>query len=147
MERIIKSRAGFILLILALVIGFFVFKLYDMQIAQYESDTNKDGLLNIGDQGKKVTQLQKDLNTLGYKIEVDGIFGNQTENSIIDFQTDMGIGEDGMVGPSTEGALKSAVKANTYSPDDFVEEVQKITGTIINGIAGPETLSKSVPAC
>ena len=40
MERISKLRAGIILLIFALVVSFFAFKLYDLQIIQTEGDTD-----------------------------------------------------------------------------------------------------------
>ena len=39
MERINKFRAGIILLIFALVVSFFSFKLYDLQIIQTDGDT------------------------------------------------------------------------------------------------------------
>lgn len=40
MERISKFRAGIILLLFALVVSFFAFKLYDLQIIQTEGDTD-----------------------------------------------------------------------------------------------------------
>lgn len=46
-------------------------------------------------------------NKYGYGIGVDGIFGQQTENAVRDFQSSHGLGVDGIVGPLTWQALIS----------------------------------------
>src|SRR5215510_13422099 len=44
-------------------------------------------------------------NKFGYSIDVDGIFGQQTENATRDFQTSQGLLVDGIIGPQTWQAL------------------------------------------
>ena len=44
-------------------------------------------------------------NKFGYGIDVDGIFGPQTENAARDFQTSHGLLVDGIIGPQTWQAL------------------------------------------
>ena len=46
-------------------------------------------------------------NKFGYSIDVDGIFGQQTENATRDFQTVYGLTVDGIIGPQTWRALVS----------------------------------------
>lgn len=56
--------------------------------------------------------LQKSLNKLGAKIEVDGLPGNQTREAIKLFQKAVNIDVDGLVGPATLDALNKAITAN-----------------------------------
>lgn len=54
--------------------------------------------LRRGDQGNAVKFLQLLLNNFhGYSIQVDGIFGQQTENSIRDFQSSHNLPLTGIV--------------------------------------------------
>ena len=63
-------------------------------------------------------------------------------------QKDFSITVDGIVGPNTEAVIEAALEAknsdNEYGLDDFVLDVQKIIGAEPDGIAGPETLSKTI---
>ncbi len=53
-----------------------------------------------GSHGQAVRAVQKLLNDkFGYSLSVDGIFGPDTNAAVKDFQTDHGIGVDGIVGP------------------------------------------------
>lgn len=68
------------------------------------------GYLEKGDSGEEVRKWQKYLVWYGYKIDVDGIFGINTERATIDFQTKMGFATkwiDGLVGAKT---IKQAKK-------------------------------------
>ena len=56
----------------------------------------------------EVEELQRDLGLKGYKINVDGYFGSETEASVKDFQMKQGLDDDGVVGPSTWAALLGA---------------------------------------
>lgn len=51
--------------------------------------------------GTDVAELQKILNSLEYKVAVDGYFGEATENAVRNFQQESGIPADGIVGPET----------------------------------------------
>lgn len=64
-----------------------------------------------GDKGTGVRLLQNILKSSGFPPwdpgVVDGVFGPQTELAVRNFQTDMSIGVDGIVGPMTWTALWS----------------------------------------
>jgi len=72
-------------------------------------------ILNEGDRGTEVRQLQTDLNKLGYKLEVDGIFGPATDKAVEDFQRKNKLAVDGAVGPNTSSSLAKAI-ANLSKP-------------------------------
>ena len=63
--------------------------------------------LRIGSQGPMVEFLQNILIYLGfYTGEIDGIFGQDTKNAVVQFQRQNGLTTDGIVGPSTWLALR-----------------------------------------
>lgn len=72
--------------------------------------------LGMGDKGTKVRELQANLVKLGYKIEVDGIFGTKTDEAVEKFQKSKGLTADGMVGPNTTAALAKALASLTAKP-------------------------------
>ena len=67
-------------------------------------------LIKEGDKGDKIKDLQTKLNQLGYKLAVDGIFGNATETAIKDFQRKNGLVDDGIVGEKTWNKLLEVLK-------------------------------------
>ena len=63
-------------------------------------------MVAFGDSGDAVTTLQTELNAQGYACgEADGVFGQNTLNAVIAFQTAKGLAADGIVGELTWGAL------------------------------------------
>jgi peptidoglycan hydrolase-like protein with peptidoglycan-binding domain len=65
-----------------------------------------------GETGDSVGTLQQALYDLGYPLPIsfatgtpDGIYGAETEATVRQFQTDQGIGRDGVAGHDTLGAL------------------------------------------
>lgn len=68
-----------------------------------------------GDRGAGVSTRQAQLNQVGYKLTVDGIFGNATEAAVRDFQTKNGLAVDGVIGAATDAKLKSVI-ANLNKP-------------------------------
>ena len=65
-----------------------------------------DGLLNFGDRGREVEELQHVLNLrLALDIDVDGIFGKDTQNAVKEFQRRNSLSIDGVVDPNTAAAL------------------------------------------
>lgn len=68
-------------------------------------------VLKYGSTGNYVTQLQQDLNTLGYGLSTDGSFGPATLNAVKDYQAQMGLEVDGSVGPATKGSIISTINS------------------------------------
>lgn len=62
--------------------------------------------LSYGSRGDSVKQLQQMLNSKGYKLDVDGIFGNNTLSAVRDYQSRNGLQVDGIVGSKTFGSLQ-----------------------------------------
>lgn len=62
--------------------------------------------LSYGSRGESVKQLQQMLNGKGYKLDVDGIFGNNTLSAVRDYQSRNGLQVDGVVGSKTFGSLQ-----------------------------------------
>lgn len=76
-------------------------------------------LLNNGDSGKAVKELQKDLIEAGYgkymePYGADGQFGDATEKAVRHFQKDHHLKVDGIAGPKTLGKLKSVLSGDAY---------------------------------
>lgn len=62
-------------------------------------------ILKLGSRGDAVKELQQLLNKHGYKLAVDGIFGQKTLAAVKSFQKSKGLVVDGIVGNKTWGAL------------------------------------------
>ena len=87
--------------------------------------------LGKGDQGPEVEQLQKNLIKLGYSCGAwgaDGDFGNDTEKAVIKFQKEHGLDADGLVGPLTQTAIKTALEklASVSTPTPSPNEMYRI---------------------
>lgn len=75
-------------------------------------------VLGLGEEGPQVVQLQTRLNEIyEEQLEVDGIFGEKTEETVLDFQESVGLDVDGIVGPDTWKALYEE------EPDEGDEEL------------------------
>ena len=61
--------------------------------------------LKKGSKGNDVRWLQYELNSRGYHLVCDGIFGAKTDEMTRAFQADMGLVPDGIVGPLTRSKL------------------------------------------
>jgi len=61
--------------------------------------------LQNGANNDDVKKLQELLNKYGFKLSVDGKFGQNTEKAVKEFQTKNGLKSDGKVGPNTWDAL------------------------------------------
>ncbi|KGX92944.1 peptidase M15 [Pontibacillus halophilus JSM 076056 = DSM 19796] len=113
------------------------------------SEMNSD-LLQRGAEGELVEILQKDLNELGYRLQVDGDFGPNTEEAVKEFQQDKGLTVDGIVGPNTREILNLALESKRDGllergeKGDDVKEMQqkfKMAGyrITVDGNFGPST--------
>lgn len=66
-------------------------------------------LLQLGETGDAVTQLQAELNRIGiYQAPMDGVYGADTEQAVKQFQRQQGLRADGVVGVQTWQALALA---------------------------------------
>jgi hypothetical protein len=73
----------------------------------------------------EVKELQTLLKADGFSLDVDGVFGPDTESAVKRFQTEHGLADDGVVGPLTWSVLEgteapdvSKVLLTTFSPTD-----------------------------
>lgn len=105
-------------------------------------------VLRRGSQGVEVEQLQENLIFIEMSCGsagADGIFGMDTENAVREFQGNAGLPVSGVYDEETAEALQKTVSfTKSYSFKDFVKEVQEAVGAVVDGIPGPETLSKTV---
>ena len=69
-------------------------------------------LLKRGSRGQDVLDVQYDLDFVGADppLVLDGIFGENTQAAVIDFQAANGLERDGIVGPVTRGALEASMR-------------------------------------
>lgn len=65
-----------------------------------------------------VKALQTDLNHFGFNVQVDGVFGSETEAAVHQFQLDHNLSSDGIVGPQTWAALEGT-PAPASADDSF----------------------------
>lgn len=102
--------------------------------------------LKRGSKGSKVADLQRQLVAAGYTVDVDGDFGNQTRNAVMQFQRDNGLSVDGKAGNATMGALipkprpkPSAESEGLILPSPspaFMPLPDPSTGTTLNSMPG-----------
>jgi peptidoglycan hydrolase-like protein with peptidoglycan-binding domain len=63
------------------------------------------GNIKLGQSGSAVSEIQKLLNQNGYSLSSDGVFGNQTQQAVLDYQQKNGLKVDGIVGTQTLSSL------------------------------------------
>lgn len=107
-----------------------------------------------GDKGYTVKVMQSNLIYIGYscgKYGADGDFGESTRQALIKFQKDNSLTADGLYGENSKAKLetlvaakKSSTNESTYTKSQFIKDVQSAIGAKVDGIAGKETLSKTV---
>lgn len=104
--------------------------------------TMKPVALRKGMFGANVTLMQEDLNKIGnYKLSEDGSFGQITQNAVVDFQKNHGLGADGIAGPLTLGKIKDIIE--TPSGTSIKDIITRVCNE--NGVE-PE-LALSVASC
>lgn len=102
-------------------------------------DAMADGMLEQGERGGAVREMQDDLRAAGYDLLVDGVFLEGTEAVVREFQAAHNIVVDGKVGPQTFAALENAVgEALPTKPIalDTNAEDQPVTKKAATGAAG-----------
>ncbi len=89
-------------------------ELYSEGITISESQRQYSTVIRRGDRGTEVRIIQYYLNFLGFfnprlsQIGVDGVFGNETYNAVVNFQRLYGLTADGIVGRTTWNMLNNA---------------------------------------
>ncbi len=73
-----------------------------------------------GARGSKVTQIQKCLYDIGYAVEIDGWFGNQTETMLKDYQAKNAMSVTGVADGVTIGALMEDAHELAVAKSKFV---------------------------
>ncbi|RYX88427.1 peptidoglycan-binding protein [bacterium] len=72
-------------------------------------------VMEKGDTGEPVKELQKKLTSLGFGVEATGTFGSTTELKLKEFQKQYGIAQTGKLGATTIQALDKAQKTSSVS--------------------------------
>lgn len=74
---------------------------------------NNRSQIRYGSSGNDVKELQRLLNANGYSLDVDGVWGDQTESAVRKYQKQSGLDVDGIVGTQTWGSLYGGNKTAT----------------------------------
>jgi len=94
--------------------------------------------LQLGSAGPNVKLIQSLLARIGYNPgPVDGVFGQQTKQAVIEFQRNNGLVADGIVGPATWNAFERFLRGyDTYiiRPGDTLYNIARRYYTTLNAI-------------
>lgn len=95
-------------------------------------------VLRLGLRGSDVMEIQALLRKIGYNPgRIDGIFGVQTEQAVMQFQRNNGINPDGVIGTNTFNSLRRFLNGyNTYTirPGDNLYTISRRYNTTVNRI-------------
>ncbi|WP_270425553.1 GH25 family lysozyme [Blautia intestinalis] len=98
--------------------------------------TNTKNYLTVGDTGDAVKTLQTKLNKVGYKLNVDGIYGDNTLKAVKSFQTKYKkeLEVDGVAGKNTISKLDSVIAAQNKKTSSTTSKapskVRKFVGKV-----------------
>lgn len=98
--------------------------------------TNTKNYLTVGDTGDAVKTLQTKLNKVGYKLNVDGIYGDNTLKTVKSFQTKYKkeLEVDGVAGKNTISKLDSVIAAQNKKKSSTTSKapskVRKFVGKV-----------------
>lgn len=83
-------------------------------------------ILKFGAKGADVVGIQQSLTRLGYPLNVDGDFGESTENAILAFQRKQGIVADGIVGDKTLQAMNGQDTSKYLKDSDYQAAAKRL---------------------
>ena len=89
--------------------------------------------LSRGARGEEVRQLQRQLATIGFDVDPDGIFGAATEAAVITFQQRQRLVVDGIVGPQVRARLAELAGAATDATDIAAMDVPDGAALVARG--------------
>lgn len=138
--RLLTGFLGLLLAIFSPVLSAPIEILTPAAIAQ----TNNCVLLQRGDRGSTVSQLQTNLTNKGYSVGgIDGIFGTNTEVALKIFQQNSRLDADGIYGPATCNALTGAVAATPSQSLNITETIAQFQPTTTtNNLANQNLLQQ-----
>jgi len=90
-------------------------------IDMYGLSNNLGEILKVGSRGDEVSDVQRQLQALGFDLQIDGIYGNMTRKAVIRFQESVGLRADGIVGTNTQNAIVQALQSEQSQPFPIVE--------------------------
>lgn len=91
------------------------------------------GLIQMGSKGSAVTDLQEKLIRMGYNCGgygADGDFGTGTYNSVVQFQKNNGLTQDGIVGTQTSQAIANALKTGNNGVPNYIMNKINTSSTV-----------------
>ena len=115
------------------------------QTLDFEKYVGTAAPANNGGFSKKATKgIQQALNTMGYGLYVDSVYGENTRNAVKAFQKSQGLTPDGIWGPNTNGAYNRIVVSRRPlirqgSKGNYVKLLQKKLGIKQDSVFGPDT--------
>lgn len=83
-------------------------------------------LLRNGSRGLAVRNLQAALALAGFKINIDGDFGDNTEAVVRDYQRRVGLVDDGVAGPKTQAALQGYDTSRYLKRKDLQQAAERL---------------------
>ena len=109
-----------VILVNILAITMLLYGLPKLNINIIPNNIKTYALSKQGSRGTEVKNIQKKLKELGfYSGNIDGIFGPQTKNAVINFQRQKGLKVDGIVGAKTLQALGISSSNGSYASNDI----------------------------
>lgn len=107
-----------------------------LELARIARRPNTGGLIRRGSGNRQaVKALQTRLSELGYGLSTDGVFGQQTEKALRQFQDSRGAKIDGVVGKETLGKLLRAHKPDGNLADPSIDAIRQVVAPGTSGVS------------